>query len=1693
VTEELAKPQDETQVNLPHISQPACTAIQIALAKLLESWNIIPKAVTGHSSGEIAASYAAGFITFESALAMAFFRGIAAAQVGKKASAEGAMLALGVGAIEAAELIKSASPHEDAVAVIAAENSPNSVTISGDKIAIEAVERLSQERGIFARKLKVDVAYHSPHMNSVADQYLADIQPHSSVLSGSNEVACVSSVTGHRHYAENSTPKYWVENLVRPVQFSAAISKLVTTSCADGGIPDVLVEIGPHGALKGPINQTLQDLASQASAPPPHVEYLPSLVRGTASDHALLQLAGRLYTLGSQVDLSRINQVDRERASVLTGLPSYEWNKASRYQHQTAISTQKSHPGHAYDSLIGWKRPSSTANEHAFRQVFTLDERPWVREHLVAGEVVFPFTGFLSIAIAAAKALTPGDTRTRSVTAHEIHIKRPLHIKEEERVDLTTLLRPAELGTEMKSSDKWAFEIVSWSVVEGWTVHCTGNIEASGDALSSEGVVLKSLQRDLEHPDLQEVDAQAEYELLDQAGISYGPEFRTMQKLWHAPGLVVHETALRNLSQSPQRDSAVTTDAPTLGSFIHSLGMIQQTQKRREFVPTYVRQITVSNDIEADQAQGGFRIATRLESLDLKTGTMHVKVGVFLRTAARGHKEGSLTPIMEIESLTLKSITEPNKGDELATLPNSYYERLVPCLDFVDQAELVHLVGEEPFEQRDVRHRQSLNDVAAHFMVSAIATLTASDEDKLPSHLKAFMRWAERLSADASTQDMLKSIDAASLIEEARTADAKGEMLVAVGEQLPSILRLEVEPLEIMLKDGLLTRNYEQDISGDRCNAALSRLVARMVDSNPNLRILEIGGGTASATLGILEAATGEGQDVASLREYVFTDISSGFFENASTKLSRWSGSGLLRYQKLDIGKDPLKQGFVAGAYDVVVACNVLHATSNMVETIGNVKTLLKPGGKLLLAEGVAHQPSGMPYALLPGWWLAEDEYRLPQGPLLSTDSWHRLLSHSGFSGVEGAVDDYPGEETYAMTAIWTTKLHQLGHNGHAQANGQIAIAGQLEDSAGISFAEELLGHVEQSLGSAVLCAQLLEAYDVESPLCIFVDSASSSIFSHLNGDDFTDLQRFLTRVQCLLWVIPENSAPDAYMIKGMLRSLRLEDTSKNLILIENVPSSSDGAATVVRLAEKLTNGHPEEHPWPDQDFIWRDDMVQVPRLTPSNEGKIALASEAGLVMKQDRQIFQSSDEAFKLTVDVAGSPDSIYFQRTDALRALGDEEVVVRVEAVGVNFRDLLLVLGSIPWTGPGLEGAGVIHSVGSGVTDLRPGDRVLYLSSKDGYANYLRTPVTSVCRIPDHLTAENAAALPVAYSTALVCFERANLQQDDTVLIHAASGAVGLACISMVKHMGVSQIFVTCGSSEKKNFLRDSFDIPENHIFSSRNAEFKDGILSATNGRGVDVVINSLSGDLLQKSVAVVADFGRFIELGRKDFLLNNHLGMRTFDRNITFSGVDTYKLFTQKPRLLKSTLGRIVRLFDAKDNSVVPIRPVTTMPISQVAAALRKLQSGQNMGKIVVTMDQNAVVLAEATSGLQNLTPSSQMFTADGTYLLVGGTGGIGRALARWMVNHGARNIVILGRSAATNSQVAKLLSEYSASNNGVCMRAIACDVGIEESLRQALSAISDLPRVRGVYHGVMALAVRLPPTPWSHVNFFPHVPC
>ncbi|CAI6339140.1 unnamed protein product [Periconia digitata] len=1658
LSEELAKEEQQSRVNDAEISQPACTAVQLALIALLQSWGVVPRTVMGHSSGEIAAAYAAGIISFEAAVAISYFRGLVAGKLIADPTAKGAMLALGASAEEAEKLFPT---PEQGYAVVAAINSYESVTVSGDESAIAYIQQKAEDRGLFARKLKVGVAYHSRHMQKIADMYLTYIEPFCSSPSLAvpekkpQAPRFVSTVTGRVETSNTVDSRYWIKNLLQPVQYLQGLETMFAT-CEDAQLkvvaPNALIEIGPHSALQSPTKQVLERIAASTDSRSSNISVtcLPSLLRGKRAASSLLALAGKLFTMGLTINLDVINQNSDSHVAVLHDLPSYEWNKTARYLHQPRVGAEQLFGGQRFNNLLGWKNSHNEGDEEcSFRNVFTLDDLPWIRDHVVMQEILFPFTAFVSLAIEGLRSLTAGELS--KIIIRELHVTTSLRIEEDQRVDITTKFRRAKTGTQTTSSTLWSFEILSWSEGHGWKQHSYGTIEEdqNGDAVFDSLAVEAALNA-CNDQRLHLLNAQHEYELLkENNGLSYGPAFQNAIDFWRGPECVVHNIAVRDLGID-NSDSSVAVNPPTLDAIFHSMSAISGTHRSKAvIVPTFCMRWRISNTMSLS-AGHKLSVVSRRVSHDEKSDSMEMDFVVIDSCSGVAPRV-----LAEIGPVRFQCITRSDK--EQMRLPSTFSFKHVPHLGLIDQHALVEIIEEDiPGEwdsKSEMRQRDEHNEVAVYYLAKAMEQEYDLSNAEFP--IPQFVEWTRNLLASTS---ITPPQDIGPLIERVSASNATGELLCVVGALIPDILRGKRKVLEIMLDGGLLWRTYHENFLGFRPNSALVSYMGRLAEYKPDLNILEVGAGTASATLPVLEAIDGRVRGSGSQFTYTFTDISAGFFDKAQQRLAKWAER--MRYKKLDISQDPLDQGFDGGVYDVIVASNVLHATVDIVATLNHINALLKPGGKLVLLEGVQEpHASLMPFALIDGWWLFEDKYR-HNGPLLTTEAWNNALKDTGFSGVDGSVEDHPGHANQLFSALWSTCLDKGTSQRAADSPAVIYYHG--------GESEEFAKDLQRQMSGGSLLAQFSQHREVHpDTLCIMIDSPKRSIFNDLSSDLYLKMKDILLNSSNVLWVLPTLSTPEASMIKGLLRTLRLERSSSNLVLLETTLDMENTHAAVKLIEHMQLDTDSTLNT--EQEYSLIGKVLHVPRLERVEATESIFAIEAGLMLKQEQNLWREG-EVLGLTMDVVGSPDSILFEHTNVDGvALGESEILVEVEAAGINFRDLLTVLGNLEWNPPGLEGAGRVIGVGSRVTDLQINDRVFYAIEKAGFATRVRIPSDCAHTIPNSLSMIEAASMPIAYSTAVMgLFDVGRLKQGESVLIHSASGAVGQACIQIAQYLG-AEIFATAGTPEKREFLTHTYGIATHRIFSSRTPSFRDKILKATGNRGVDVVVNCLSGDLLQQTWEVVAENGRFLEIGNKDFRENTFLPMRNFAPNVTFSGIDLRRICAKKPALIRKYLSAISRLIE--EGMITPVRPISTIHASEINKGLRKLQTGQNIGKLVITLGKDEKVTVQCPSPLKTSLSTPKLLRADATYLISGGTGGIGRALVPWMIAKGARNIVMLGRSAATNKRVKAVLSQYEGTE--MCVRAIPCDVGHRSDLKHARESLRGLPKVRGIIHGAICL--------------------
>lgn len=444
---ELSKGQMESRIDVPEISQPICSVLQIALIDELRSWRVTPSKVVGHSSGEIGAAYAIGALSHRDALAAAYFRGMASAGLIKK-KRTGGMMAVGCSRDEVQKLMNETRLQ----ATVACVNSPSNVTISGDVVTLEALRAIFDERGVLARRLKVEVAYHSSHMHLCSGEYYASIADlgHTPVeeVVQKEPITMISSVLGYEVEREQLGPYYWVQNLINPVLFSDAVKELVSPADAkEGKAVDLLIEIGPHSALGGPIEQILSSHGIK------NINYTSMLMRGQSALDTSMSLAAELFRQGVPINVSKAN--GDAKCRLLTDLPPYAWNRSEKFRAESRMQREQYTQRFPTRSLLGAMLPSVDERERVWRNFVRLDDEPWLRGHTVGTTVLFPAAGMVSIALEAAQQIVDVGKTPFSFRLREVSFLAAIALPEDTATEIILHMRPHLLATGGSAPAAW--------------------------------------------------------------------------------------------------------------------------------------------------------------------------------------------------------------------------------------------------------------------------------------------------------------------------------------------------------------------------------------------------------------------------------------------------------------------------------------------------------------------------------------------------------------------------------------------------------------------------------------------------------------------------------------------------------------------------------------------------------------------------------------------------------------------------------------------------------------------------------------------------------------------------------------------------------------------------------------------------------------------------------------------------------------------------------------------------------------------------------------------------------------------------------------------------------------------------------------------------------------------------------------
>lgn len=1067
------------------------------------------------------------------------------------------------------------------------------------------------------------------------------------------------------------------------------------------------------------------------------------------------------------------------------------------------------------------------------------------------------------------------------------------------------------------------------------------------------------------------VDSQRMYQHFEEIGLNYGPAFRRLENLaWDGASTAIGQISTYQPEKSDNSSSIephivhpATLDAAAQLTW---LALTKgATAVIPSAVPTRIREMWIS-------ASGlGYPEPTvlRASSVSCFKGSRGTESSMYAVDP-----DGNLRiSISLIETTALSS-----RSDVMVQLSDPrnlcYSMDWKPEPSFLTSQQVLALCGANQPNLADepIQFYQDLELLNFSYISGALKDIESKPLEMMKPHMKSYIRWMKQKVVSyqveklwAGNRDWIslsENPEAMSfLAQKLEHTNKEGKLFVTVGRSLSSILRGTLDPLEILFTESLAEDHYQET-----CDKILScRKIYNYLDilahKNPALRIIEIGAGTGSMTGHVISPILSHQETengTPRFSKYDYTDISGSFFGRAREK---FAGIPNMEFKTLNIETDPVSQGFSPESYDLVVACNVLHATPDLCITLKNTRKLLKPGGKLLLLEitELERLRCNFAYGTLPGWWCSKEDYR-EQGPCVPEAQWDHLLLRNGFSGIDFVLPDYEAQSCHELSLMVSTAVADhdppllnrktliiIDPGSPLQVHVSSRICSQLE-SLGISDCAVLPIHA------------MPKTLSFEKISLVFLPELERTFLGNLGKSDLKWLQNLLSTAQYVLWVTHAEQtsplSPMFDMVTGLARVLRSERSNFPFITLKFEDKHTNTDTWVERVVEILEATCLKPKNDPETEYRERDGMLWINRVVEAKD--LSLYVHKKVSPQRNVQEFQKGPP-LALKIATPGLIDSLQFREDPiVLMELKPNEIEIEVRAIGVNFRDVLSALGRASDGGDtiGCECAGTVARVGASCTKFQPGDRVCAVIIGCA-SSYARCDYQLAVKMPESLSFAEAAAIPITCVTAhYALVEIARLRKGESVLIHSGSGGTGQMAIQLAQLIG-AEVYVTVGFLEKKKLIQQLYEIPEDHIFYSRDTSFYSGIMQMTASRGVDVVLNSLSGDSLVASWQLIAPFGRFIELGKVDIQANSKLPMLQFSKTVSFCALAVDDAVMRRPMMIQSSLSAMMDMI--VNGTIKLAHPLHLYPISKAERAIRFMQSGKNSGKIVLTLDSSDLV--------------------------------------------------------------------------------------------------------------------------------------
>ncbi|KAL8310555.1 hypothetical protein RB597_010414 [Gaeumannomyces tritici] len=1707
---ELRKDEEGgSRVGEAALSQPLCTAVQLVLVDLLRAAGVRFAAVVGHSSGEIAAAYAAGFISARDAIRIAYYRGFhaklaAGAERPDGSRAKGAMMAVGTTLEDARELCEL-DDLEGRLSV-AACNSPSSVTLSGDLDALELAREALEDEKKFTRVLRVDTAYHSHHMKdpvvafrkSLASCDIEVLQP----LGEEAQPAWFSSVKEGvvMEASPDLKANYWAENMAQTVLFSQALQHAVhiLTSKTEQSPFSLALEVGPHPALKGPAMDTLE-AAGVAS-----IMYTGTLERGKDDVKALSGCLGAVWACLGSAAVDWVGFIcgycgleDGRALTALRGLPLYPWDHRREFWAEPRIGRLFRTQQDRVHELLGKKLPDGTPEDIRWKNVLVPRIYPWLAGHSLQGQTVYPAAGYIALAMEAAMQVASSrlvqGQHVLCIELVDLSIHRAIAFDENSGTELMVSLGDISVvGSDHDDAMIISANFVCRSPLDkesgrlGTNASGALTITIGNEADDDEASPLTSREGERSAGRLADVDIDAYYSGLAELGYGYSGPFRGLASLQRRLGFATGTISRELENQEDLEHHPLLFHPAMLDTSIHALFSsfgVPGDGTWSLMVPSKVRRVTLVPSLCGAALASTVEFDCSMSAMD-RRGCIDIVAADGVRKAIEvdGLEFVPFSPFTEKDDrLFFSNVTwqlaRPD-GNRIGTHNPTEWD----LKKVVDRERVAFWYLRTLQERTSALLQTALPDGHARYQETP-AEGCAQDETVTPKN-KPEVAWHHQAMFDFAAmcvEQVKRGSDPVVKPEWCSDThdqvlglmapygdDADFNIMRAVGEQMPAVVRGDKTILEVMMKDDMLPRFYSHGIGGEAANSAVALMLQQITNRFPHINMLEVGAGTGGATWEVMSRGT-------PFATYTYTDVSAGFFEKARDKFAAYADKMI--FKVFDMEREPGPQGFKENSYDVVVASHCLHATASLERTMGNLRRLLKPGGFIVVLEVVQinTMPLGLIMGGLPGWWIGRDDGRV-HGPNITLPQWNRLLRRTGFGGVD------------TFTPMTAPRLHTATIFAAQAVDEKISLmrrpfAARTEDirfphlvvlggesMATAALVDELEEVLRPRCQTLVVASTLEELEAVPLPPLTAVlsvaDLDSPVLGRGLGEARWQALQRLLGSASAMLWVTHGSRCeePDSGTMLGLLQSIwyELEHLRSQLLEVVDLGDLTAGLLAQLMLQMQLDQQwkgggvdgdsvlDPESTLYSIEPelLLDRGGVLRILRQKQDDEANARYNSHRRLITKPVHLGKGAKVEArIGQSAAVAGGLE-LELTELQTPPALGANLHVVS----HCSSAPMVHVHMSTAWA---VQSPAGLHFVALGREQSSTGNNRAVVALSHTNASAIAADPDASVPVDAPGALHHAAFLALVTARVLARHILASTAPGAVLLVHEPGPVLAAALEASCEPLGTRLLFSSTVGRHAKNrqgWIAVHPRMP--HAALKRALPGRvDSFLDLSKSRAAKDAGARLSSVLPQACRRQhVAD------LVSHEATVAHTLQAGSSTRvGVLQDAVD----FAQSQMALLPELGDAttsLRLFrDDGDSS-----PTLNLPRQLSAEPLALLNWSSRPGVPVAVKTEPIDVRTD-------------IFQDGKTYWLLGLAGDLGQSLVDWMANHGARNIVISSRSV--KSQVLPgWIAAHAA--RGVTVLLVEADVTNMCSLKCARDVIeASLPPIRGVANGALVLRDRL----------------